>query len=215
MSETATRTDRRRVRNRAAICRAAEQLFADRGVDGVSVDEIVGAADLAKGTFYNHFADKETLAREISRAVRSDVETRVDGANAGVTDPAERVARALVVFARFALESPASARVMTRLAPHVTNIESSLNRGLRSDVNGGIRARRFAVANRDAAVLFVMGVVQIAIARMIDEAPRVAAARATCSALVALLLRGLGVDAGEAERIAAAASGALLNGESA
>jgi len=215
MDDVASRTDRRRVRNRAAIFRAAEMLFAERGLDAVSIDEIVGAADLAKGTFYNHFADKDALAREITRSVRADAEARVDVVNTGVKDPAARVARALAVFARFALESPARARVMTRLASHVTDVESPLNRGLRSDVTAGIRAKRFAAANRDAAGLFVMGVVQIAIARMIDEAPPPALARSISAALTTLLLRGLGLETPEAERIALSAVTAVLEGESA
>lgn len=61
MLPDAARPDRRRVRNRAAILTAAEALFAARGVEAVSIDEIAAAADLAKGTLYNHFADKDAL----------------------------------------------------------------------------------------------------------------------------------------------------------
>jgi len=40
---------------------AAERLFLDKGVAATSVDEIVVAADVAKGTFYIHFESKERL----------------------------------------------------------------------------------------------------------------------------------------------------------
>lgn len=40
---------------------AAERLFLEKGVGATSVDEIVAAADVAKGTFYVHFASKEHL----------------------------------------------------------------------------------------------------------------------------------------------------------
>ena len=208
MTETASRTDRRRVRNRAALLGAAETLFAARGVDGVSVDEIVGAADLAKGTFYNHFTDKDALAREIQRAVRAEVETRVEAANAGVADPAERVARALAVFARFALASPDRARVMTRLGPHATDVDAPLNRGLRADVAAGMRDGRFTAANRDAAALFVMGTVQIAIARAIDGTT----VEKLAGELATLLLRGLGVSDDDALQIATRAASAVAGG---
>lgn len=39
----------------------ATRLFADRGVDDVTVDEICAAAGVAKGTFYFHFLAKEDL----------------------------------------------------------------------------------------------------------------------------------------------------------
>jgi AcrR family transcriptional regulator len=214
MTETANRTDRRRVRNRAALLGAAETLFAARGVDGVSVDEIVGAADLAKGTFYNHFTDKEALAREIQRAVRAEVETRVEAANAGVADPAERVARALMVFARFALEAPSRARVMTRLSAHSTDVDSPLNRGLRADVAAGMRDGRFTVAGREGAALFVMGTVQIAIARAIDGTSDDRAVAKLAAELATLLLRGLGVKVEEALTIATRAARAVAGGSS-
>jgi AcrR family transcriptional regulator len=40
---------------------AAERIFLDKGVAATSVDEIVVAADVAKGTFYIHFESKERL----------------------------------------------------------------------------------------------------------------------------------------------------------
>ena len=107
-------TDRRRVRTREALLSAGRTLFAARDVDGVSVDEIVEAAEVAKGSFYNHFTDKDVFAREIAAAVRRQVEQAVDAANAGIEDPAEHLARAMCVFARFALEHPHSARVLSR-----------------------------------------------------------------------------------------------------
>ena len=60
------RTDPRRDRTRDALLNAGRSLFAHRDVDGVSVDEIVEAAAVAKGSFYNHFADKDVFAREIA-----------------------------------------------------------------------------------------------------------------------------------------------------
>jgi AcrR family transcriptional regulator len=40
---------------------AAEQIFLDKGVAATSIDAIVAAADVAKGTFYIHFESKEQL----------------------------------------------------------------------------------------------------------------------------------------------------------
>lgn len=59
----------RRVRNRAIprrelrdrIQKTALRLFRERGFDSTSVDEIVAAADVAKGTFFNFFPTKEAV----------------------------------------------------------------------------------------------------------------------------------------------------------
>jgi AcrR family transcriptional regulator len=46
---------------REELMDAAERLFLEKGVADTSVDEIVTAADVAKGTFYVHFASKDHL----------------------------------------------------------------------------------------------------------------------------------------------------------
>jgi AcrR family transcriptional regulator len=128
------RTDRRRARTRTALLRAGQSLFADQSVDAVSIDDIVAAADVAKGSFYNHFSDKEALAREIAMAVRAEAEAEIDAANAGVADPVSRMARAQTVFVRFALRDPVRARAMMRLFAGATLPNAPLNRGVRADV---------------------------------------------------------------------------------
>ncbi|SFW85428.1 TetR/AcrR family transcriptional regulator [Amycolatopsis australiensis] len=49
-------------RNRAAILDAAARLFAEHGVDAVSMDEIAAAAGVGKGTLFRRFGDKAGLA---------------------------------------------------------------------------------------------------------------------------------------------------------
>jgi len=46
---------------------AAERIFVHKGVAATSVDEIVIAADVAKGTFYLHFESKEHLLGALQR----------------------------------------------------------------------------------------------------------------------------------------------------
>jgi len=48
-------------KTRAALLEAAERVFADRGFRGASVDAVVAAAGLSKGTFYWHFKSKDDL----------------------------------------------------------------------------------------------------------------------------------------------------------
>ena len=47
--------------SREALLQTAARVFAERGYAGTSVDRIVAAAGLSKGTFYWHFASKEEL----------------------------------------------------------------------------------------------------------------------------------------------------------
>lgn len=60
-------SNRRRMaeETRNRIFRSAERLFTERGPDAVSVDAIVQAAGVAKGSFYVHFASKDALFMEL------------------------------------------------------------------------------------------------------------------------------------------------------
>ena len=49
-------------RNRAAILAAAALLFAEHGVDAVSMDQVAAAAGVGKGTVFRRFGDKAGLA---------------------------------------------------------------------------------------------------------------------------------------------------------
>jgi len=50
---------------RSAILQAGMKLFTERGFSACSVQDIVEAANVPKGSFYNHFKSKEALAAEI------------------------------------------------------------------------------------------------------------------------------------------------------
>ena len=51
----------RRARTREALLDAAAELFAERGVEGASVDAIAEKADRTSGALYDHFGSKDGL----------------------------------------------------------------------------------------------------------------------------------------------------------
>ena len=73
---TARRTQaERREATRAALLEAARPLFAERGYEAVSSEEIVAAAGVTRGALYHHFDGK----RGLFAAVFEEVEARADG----------------------------------------------------------------------------------------------------------------------------------------
>jgi AcrR family transcriptional regulator len=199
------RPDRRRVKTRAALLHAGRALLATRDIDGISIDEIVATADVAKGSFYNHFADKDQFAREIGATVRRQAEQAVSLANEGISDPGTRLARGLCVFLRFAIDNRDSAKVLWRLNPGSTMADAPINAGLREDLTRGIRSRRFKGVNVEAGLLLVMGLVVISMRHVLEE--RVATpARSIAIDMAAVLLRALGLTSTEADNVAETAA---------
>jgi AcrR family transcriptional regulator len=198
---SAPRVDRRRARTRAALLDAGRALLAERGVDALSVDEIVAAADVAKGSFYNHFTDKEGFAREIAALVRRQAEQLVQGANAGIEEPSERMARALAVFVRFAVEHRDSAQVLWRLNSGATMADAPVNRGLRAEIEALERAGELQGADLETGVLLVMGTIVIAMRHALEERARTAPETVAANT-AAGMLRSLGLPARRARTLA-------------
>jgi len=174
-------------------------------VDAVTVDDIVQAAGVGKGSFYNHFADREALVRVISAEIRAGVERAVDQANAAIEDPARRVARAGCIYVRFALDEPERAGFLIRVQSTYTSLTAPLNRGLVDDISLGLRTGRFRVATLEAGVLFVLGVTQMTLTRIVQE-PSPALAVSLAQQMCAMTLSGLRTPEAEADLIAAQAS---------
>lgn len=59
------RRERRRLRTREALLKAALSLIAQRGIEATRVEDITEAADLGKGAFYNYFESKQALVAEL------------------------------------------------------------------------------------------------------------------------------------------------------
>ena len=209
----------RRNRTREALLAAGAALLAERPIDALAVDDIVNAAGVAKGSFYNHFADKAALAVAIGDAVRADIETRVDAANANVADPALRLVRGICVYVDFALADAARARIMARglraAAATPGDSATDLHAGLRADIALGLSAGRFALPTSDVGTLFVAGVGEAALAAVLAPTTTPQFAILLAQQLCALVLKAFGLPQDEAERIAAQAAHDVISAQAA
>ncbi len=81
-----SRREATKAANRRAILEAAIEVFADLGYDAASVRDIVRRTDLATGTFYNYFPDKEAALRAVLGEVASRIGERVHAARLEADD---------------------------------------------------------------------------------------------------------------------------------
>jgi AcrR family transcriptional regulator len=195
-------------KTRAALVAAGRKLFCEHPIDAVAIDDIVREAGVAKGSFYNHFTDREALARAVTALIRADVEHVIDAANMGVEDSARRMVRALCVYLRYAVDDPQGAGVIIRFHTGQA-LEAPLNRGVVSDVTAGLASGRFALASMESGLIYVIGVVQAAFVRVAGD-PNLAHAVTLAQQIGALELKGLGVPGPEAESLAAQAADEIV-----
>ena len=77
------RSQRRRLRTRASLLESMRAELANASVDDMVVHDVTERADVALGTFYNHFDDKaagvEALAELESAMMRRIIAEAVDG----------------------------------------------------------------------------------------------------------------------------------------
>jgi AcrR family transcriptional regulator len=64
-------------RNRRKALTAAQSLFAERGVKGVTMDDVAAAAGVGKGTLYRRFGDKSGLAAALLDERERDLQSRM------------------------------------------------------------------------------------------------------------------------------------------
>ena len=88
MSEVAVvgRRERTKAANRAAILAAALDVFAELGYEGAGVREVIRRTDLAPGTFYNYFPDKESVLRELLEELATQITVAAREARRAATD---------------------------------------------------------------------------------------------------------------------------------
>ena len=79
---TSSKREASKQANRAAILEAARGVFADIGFGAATVRDIVRRTDLATGTFYNYFPDKESVLTALFDETAGQARARVRAAPA-------------------------------------------------------------------------------------------------------------------------------------
>ena len=108
------RREEKREATRKEILEAAKKLFLSKGYDETSIDDIVLAADLAKGTFYYHFESKEELLVALQEAILSKAVDSVRGKLAKGGSPLKLLIEFIAEAAHWTEENPDFARAIFR-----------------------------------------------------------------------------------------------------
>lgn len=207
--KTVSQPSPRAARTRTALLAAGLELVAERPIDAIAIDEVVARAGVAKGSFFNHFTDKQGFAAALGEEVRAELEARVGAANAGVIDPVLRIGGGMRVALDFALSERKRTIVMLRGLELSTGIDHRLNQGLRADIEGLVRAGLARPEAERSGVRFWLGLCQILQLNALERRLSRPEAAERLREMLVLGLTGLGVDTARAETAATEIAAAL------
>ena len=131
--------------NRAAILAAAREVFADMGYGAATVRDIVRGTDLAAGTFYNYFPDKEAVFRALLEESAERVRERTRTGRAGTTTLEEFVRGGYRAYFQAVAEDPMTFELTRRNAGTIRTLFNTPGIGagvdeLRVDLEAAIAA---------------------------------------------------------------------------
>jgi AcrR family transcriptional regulator len=110
------RRERTKAANRAAILAAGRVVFAELGYGAASVRDVVRRTDLAAGTFYNYFPDKQAVFRALVHEVGEEARRRVRAARQAARTPREFVEDGYRAYFAFTVEDALRAAFLSRNA---------------------------------------------------------------------------------------------------
>jgi AcrR family transcriptional regulator len=188
----------RRERMRSRLLSSALELVAAQGPAATSIDDVIAAAEVSRGTFYKYFPSPQALVQEVAFELVKDLICLADPVVRERDDPAERVACGIRLVARLALQHPAAAGFLVNLGWPDTQGQNALLDFVRRDLAQGMKRGRFRAMPMPLALNIVSGAVIGAIHCMLKPSCEADFAEMTAAAT----LRALGVAGRTADALA-------------
>jgi AcrR family transcriptional regulator len=131
--------------NRTAILNAARQVFSQLGYGAATVRDIVRETDLATGTFYNYFPDKQSVLHALLDDAAAEIRSRVRAARKASSTVQEFVEGGFRAYYGYLVEDPETFGLLRRNAGTIRSMfdEPTVGAGveeLREDLAAGIRS---------------------------------------------------------------------------
>lgn len=148
----------KRARTRAQIVETAAALLAERPPEALTVDTVVEAAGVAKGTFYYHFQSIEELAAAVGGKLRESFDELLAPARLELRDPIERLSFAFSQFLEKAISETGWARLVVQSARSLTELGPGVRANLKVDIAEAIAQGRVTVRDVELAADIVIGI---------------------------------------------------------
>jgi len=145
MEALAGKREQTKAANRTAILDAARRVFSELGYGAATVRDIVRDTDLATGTFYNYFPDKQSVLNALLDDAAAEIRSRVRAARKESGTIEEFVEGGFRAYYGYLVEDPETFGLLRRNAGTIRSMfdEPTVGAGvdeLREDLAAGIRS---------------------------------------------------------------------------
>jgi len=187
----------RRAMTRQRLLTAAARVVAERGTAGVTIDDFIKSAGVARGTFYNYFKTRDELVGALWQHIGDAPLRTIRKAHAFDGDPAYRLTTGLRMTILKASADHVWGWLFYRMGLGDLVFRDELRAYPMADIQAGIQSGRFMAIDPEVACDYFLGVSIMAIkAVMVDSRPADYAEQ--CAFLV---LRGLGMESEQARQV--------------
>lgn len=187
----------RRERMRARLIESAMLVFAEKGVGASVIQDVIAAADVSQGTFYKYFRTNEDLLAAVTQELNDELLRLIEAEVHGYEDPALRIACGVRMFLHAARAYPLLARFICAAGLHSAGPSSLIYVFLPPHIEQGLALGRFTHVGVGTALDVIAGTALATILRITNEGPQNVAPEP----VVAAILRALGVERLEAEKL--------------
>lgn len=112
--ENQSKREQNKARNRAVILDAARAVFVEIGYDAATIRDIVARTDLAPGTFYNYFPDKQSVFSALISEAAAEGSRRIREARARATSLQELAYHGYRAYFEFIVHDPVMFELLRR-----------------------------------------------------------------------------------------------------
>jgi len=148
----------KRARTRAQIVEAGAALLAERPPGALTVDAVVEAAGVAKGTFYYHFQSISELAAAVGAGLGQSFDELLTPARLELRDPIERLSFAFTKFLEKVSSDADWARLVVQSSQSLTEFGLGVRANLTADIGEAIAKGRVRVRDVELAADIVIGI---------------------------------------------------------
>ena len=128
-----------------------------RSLDAMPIDDIVKTAGVGKGSFFNHFGNKQNYADAIAENIREDLTGFFDDAIKGVSDPLLCLAIGMQKLTDFALTRRAKSIILLRAPVDLSLGSNARNETVASIMKACITYDYFRPEAKNMGVLYWHG----------------------------------------------------------